>query len=159
MRKWNADGQADEDDEMDLDFSKPEENAGGSGALEAVDQSSWGTRTADGQFMLKDIGDEMNDILSEAKSKTSDTQAPSGIVGSSLGAIGGLFRNVVGGKTLTKEDLAKALKGMEDHLMKKNVAREAALRLCDSVERDLLGLKTGSFTSMQLNHTLSFLQI
>jgi signal recognition particle receptor subunit alpha len=68
-------------------------------------------------------------------------------VGSSLSAIGGLFRNVVGGKTLTKEDLDKAMKGMEDHLLRKNVAREAAIRLCEGVERELIGVKTGNFES------------
>ena len=64
-----------------------------------------------------------------------------------MGAIGGLFRNVVGGKTLTKEALAKPLKEMEQHLLRKNVALEAAVRLCESVERDLVGMKTPSFTS------------
>jgi signal recognition particle receptor subunit alpha len=64
-----------------------------------------------------------------------------------LSAIGGLFRNVVGGKTLTKEDLDKAMKGMEDHLLRKNVAREAAIRLCEGVERELIGVKTGNFES------------
>jgi signal recognition particle GTPase len=64
-----------------------------------------------------------------------------------MSAIGGLFRNVVGGKTLTKEDLDKAMKGMEDHLLRKNVAREAAIRLCEGVERELIGVKTGNFES------------
>jgi len=36
---------------------------------------------------------------------------------------------------------------MEEHLLKKNVAREAAVRLCDSVEQSLLGTKTSNFTS------------
>jgi signal recognition particle receptor subunit alpha len=48
---------------------------------------------------------------------------------------------------LTKEDLEKAMKGMEEHLLKKNVAREAALRLCEGVEKELIGVKTGSFES------------
>ena len=37
---------------------------------------------------------------------------------------------------------------MEDHLLNKNVAREAAVRLCESVERDLIGLKTSNFTTI-----------
>ena len=55
----------------------------------------------------------------------------------------------MGNKTLTKEDLEKPLKGIEDHLLKKNVALEAAVRLCQSVEHDLLGTKTGNFTSIE----------
>ncbi|PBP28297.1 SRP54-type protein [Diplocarpon rosae] len=85
----------------------------------------------------------------DAKKAEHTTAAATGIVGSSLSAIGGLFRNVVGGKTLTKEDLDKAMKGMEDHLLRKNVAREAAIRLCEGVERELIGVKTGNFESVQ----------
>jgi signal recognition particle receptor subunit alpha len=102
--------------------------------------------------MPKDIDDEMDAILASAKSKKESSE-PSGIVGSSLGAVSGLFRNIVGGKTLTKEDLAKPIKGIEEHLLKKNVAREAAVRLCDSVERDLIGMKTSSFTSECFSNT------
>lgn len=96
---------------------------------------------------MKDLDDQVNSILASADAKKGDASTSSGIFGSSLSAIGGLFRNVVGGKTLTKEDLDKAMKGMEDHLLKKNVAREAAVRLCEGVERELIGVKTGSFES------------
>jgi signal recognition particle receptor subunit alpha len=148
MRRWDADGNADEDDGTTLDYSAPTGTSGRAVAnVESGDQESWGTRTDKGEYMLKDIGHEMDAILSSANSKSATADETSGIVGSSLGAIGGLFRNVVGGKTLTKEDLVKPLKGMEDLLLKKNVAREAAVRLCDSVERDLIGMKTSSFTS------------
>ncbi|KAJ8610740.1 hypothetical protein MRB53_038382 [Persea americana] len=37
---------------------------------------------------------------------------------------------------------------MQNHLLEKNVAREAAERLCQSVEADLLNQKTASFTSI-----------
>jgi signal recognition particle receptor subunit alpha len=148
MRKWGADGFEDDGKDTNLDFSEQQkDDALASTKVEAVDSSSWGIRTADGKFMLKDIGEEMNEILGAANDKNAASQKSTGLVGSGLGAIGGLFRNVVGGKTLTKEDLENPLKGMEDHLMKKNVAREAAIRLCDSIERDLIGVKTNSFTS------------
>jgi len=54
----------------------------------------------------------------------------------------------VGGKVLTTEDLQQAMKGMEDHLLRKNVAREAAVRVCEGVEKELVGVKTGSFESI-----------
>lgn len=148
---------ADEEDDTVLDFSQggksndPSTDAGVSSGVESVSSTSWGTRTGQGQFVLKELDDEMDSIIQSANAKkaTSNTEAggSSGLVGSSLGAITGLFRNVVGGKTLTKEDLAKPLKGMEDHLLNKNVAREAAVRLCESVENDLVGKRTESFTS------------
>ncbi|KAE9380442.1 SRP54-domain-containing protein [Stipitochalara longipes BDJ] len=156
-RKWDADGLADEDSDTPLDYSAPANGATSgedeakerSGAVEEVDSKSWGSKTG-GRFVLKDLDDQVQSILASADAKKSDTAAaPTGLVGSSLSAIGGLFRNVVGGKILTKEDLDKAMKGMEDHLLRKNVAREAAIRLCEGVERELIGVKTGNFESVQ----------
>ncbi|KAH6854909.1 signal recognition particle, alpha subunit, N-terminal-domain-containing protein [Chaetomium sp. MPI-CAGE-AT-0009] len=153
-RKWDADGLADESDDVQLDYSIPSDggvDAGGRpGAVEEVDSSTWGARTK-GKFVLRDLGDEVHSILADADAKKNaetKTEGSSGLVGSSLSAIGGLFRNVVGGKTLTKQDLEKAMKGMEEHLLKKNVAREAAVRLCEGVEKELVGVKTGNFESI-----------
>jgi signal recognition particle receptor subunit alpha len=154
-RKWDADGMADEDDDVQLDYSAPaavtsdsEAEAGRRvGQVEEVDASTWGSNTK-GKFVLKDLGDEVHSILASAEAKNATkTDAPSGLVGSGLSAIGGLFRTVVGGKVLTKEDLEKTMKGMEEHLLKKNVAREAAVRLCEGVEKELVGVKTGNFES------------
>ncbi|KAK6607613.1 SRP54-type protein [Botrytis cinerea] len=142
-RKWDADGMADEDTTSGEDEARP-------GGVEGVEQTSWGSKTGKGQFVLKDLEDEVHSILDSANAKKAESSAPAaGLVGSSFSAIGGLFRNVVGGKTLTKEDLDKAMKGMEDHLLRKNVAREAAMRLCEGVERELIGVKTGNFESVQ----------
>ncbi|KAK4102951.1 SRP54-domain-containing protein [Parathielavia hyrcaniae] len=156
-RKWDADGLADERDDVQLDYSIPavtsdsEAEAGARpAAVEEVDASTWGSRTK-GKFVLRDLGDEVHSILADADAKknaAARTDAQSGIVGSSLSAIGGLFRNVVGGKVLTAQDLEKAMKGMEEHLLKKNVAREAAVRLCEGVEKELVGVKTGNFESI-----------
>lgn len=148
MRKWGADGFEDAGDDGTLDFSEQQSTDVATSRMQAIDSTTWGTRTADGQFHLKDIGDEMDEILSAAnQKKAAGEQQSTGLVSSGLGAIGGLFRNVVGGKVLTKADLDTPLRGMEDHLMKKNVAREAAVKLCDSIERDLVGVKTNNFTS------------
>jgi len=158
-RVWGEFGAEEEDSSMVLDYSQSDIRDEGSDgeALEEIKPETWGSRTGKGQFILKDLDLEMDQIISEqnAKRQPSTSSSGNGLVGSSLGAIGGLFRNVVGGKTLTEEDLTKPLKGMEDHLLKKNVAREAAVRLCESVKRDLVGLKTSSFTStycIRCNH-------
>lgn len=116
--------------------------------MEAVELSSWGLKTGKGQFVLKDLDDQVHSILSSADAKKADSTAePTGIVGSGVSAIGGLFRNIIGGKTLSKADLEKALKGTEDHLLRKNVAREAAIRICEGIERELIGIKTGNWES------------
>lgn len=152
-RKWDDDGlPTEEDDSVKLDYSgagADDAAVGRSSALEGVDSSTWGS-TTQGKFVLKDLGDEVHSILADAEAKkaTTKTQSSGGLVGSGLSAIGGLFRNVIGGKTLTKEDLDKAMKGMEDHLLKKNVAREAAVRLCEGVEKELVGVTTGNFESI-----------
>ena len=162
-RKWDADGFADEEDDIQLDYSvtqnpnplasDSEVEGARSTAAESVDAKSWGTTTSKGQFVLRDLDDEVHSILKSAEAKNaaaaakSEQQQRGGLVGSGLSTISGLFRNVIGGKTLTKADLEKAMKGMEDHLLRKNVAREAAIRLCEGVERELVGVKTGSFES------------
>ncbi|KAI1211814.1 SRP54-domain-containing protein [Annulohypoxylon truncatum] len=159
-RKWDADGFADEeDDSLQLDYSAAQnaltsdsevEAISRSTAVEGVDSSTWGTTTSKGQFVLKDLDDEVHSILklAEEKNTASKTETKGGLVGSGLNTISSLFRNVVGGKTLTQEDLDKAMKGMEDHLLRKNVAREAAVRLCEGVEKELIGVRTGSFESI-----------
>ncbi|KAI1495949.1 signal recognition particle, alpha subunit, N-terminal-domain-containing protein [Biscogniauxia marginata] len=158
-RKWDAEGFADEENDVQLDYSTTRnavtsdseaEVLGRSTAVQGVDSSSWGTTTSKGQFVLKDLGDEVDAILQSAEDKkaASSSESRGGLVGSGLSTISGLFRNVVGGKTLTKEDLDKAMKGMEDHLLRKNVAREAAIRLCEGVEKELVGVKTGSFETI-----------
>ncbi|KAL5604835.1 hypothetical protein BROUX41_001827 [Berkeleyomyces rouxiae] len=161
-RKWDADGLATEDDGVQLDYSAPTDSQatlGPSANLENPDASTWGTTTAKGQFVLRDLGDEVHDILASANSRKNekaeaeaDAQSRSrkgGLVGTGFGALSDMFRNVVGGKTMTEEGLNKAIKTMEEHLLKKNVAREATLRLCESVEKELVGSKTGTWESVQ----------
>lgn len=155
-RRWDADGLVDEDDEVTLDYSAISPNINGVegvktaelGEVENVDLKAVGTRTGKGEFILKDLDSEVHSILAGANAqKSGNNGTPAGVVGSSLSAITGLFRNIVGGKVLTKEDLDKSMKSMETHLLNKNVAREAAVRLCEGVERGLIGVKTGSFES------------
>lgn len=157
MRRWDVNGLMDEDDDVQLDYSAArtgntsgEDRDGGTGRpgpVNAIEQKSWGTKTTNGEFVLKDLDEEVHSMLSSANAKSTKETTPTGIVGSSLGTIGNLFRNVVGGKTLTKSDLEGPIKGMEEHLLKKNVAREAAISLCNEVERNLIGIKTGNFQS------------
>ncbi|KAI1758744.1 SRP54-domain-containing protein [Hypoxylon sp. FL1150] len=159
-RKWDADGFAvEEDDSLQLDYSVTQntltsdsevEATARPRALEETDSSTWGTTTSKGQFVLKDLGDEVHSILkaAEAKNTASNTGTTEGLVGRGFNTISSLFRNVVGGKTLTKADLDKTMQSMEEQLLQKNVAREAALRLCASVEKELIGTKTESFESI-----------
>ena len=161
MRKWDENGVAYDDDGEVLDFSVTSGADGGlvdgpaGTELDTMNADSYGTRTKAGQYVLKDLDDEVHSILKGADEKNAQTPSSnSGVLGSSFGAISGLFRNVIGGKTLTKEDLEKPMKGMEEHLLKKNVAREAAVHLCNSVEKELIGSKTSSFESTTTHYLL-----
>ena len=155
---------ADEDDGIILDYSagsqigaagEIDDNSLRPAAIDPIDVKSSGIRDVRGQFLLKDLDFEVHSILDGAdEKKLQSASQAGGVIGSSLGAISGLFRNVIGGKILSKGDLEKPMKGMEEHLLNKNVAREAAVRLCEGVQRELIGVKTGSFES----NITSFLQ-
>ena len=157
-RRWDADGfAADGDDDAVLDYSAPAVTSDSNGIDRNLDVNDvraedMGSRTGKGQFVLRDLDDEVDAIL--ASSKSQPTSAPntdtdsSGLLGTASSKISGLFRNVIGGRTLTKADLQQPLQQMQNHLLEKNVAREAADRLCSSVEADLLNQKTASFTSI-----------
>lgn len=140
---------ADEADDVNLDYSAADaETTGDTGARaapEAISQESWGTKNKQGQFVLKDLGDEVTNILKAADANKSETN---GTGASRFGAISGYFRNIVGGKTLTKEDLEQPLKSMEEHLINKNVARDAAVRLCRGIEAEMVGKRTAAFESI-----------
>ena len=158
-RRWDADGFAvDGDDDVVLDYSAPAATSQPQQGEDELDinevkSEQMGSRTGKGQFVLKDLDDEVDAILASSKSHQSTTapspiDSSSGLLNSASSRLTGLFRNVVGGKTLSKQDLAPALQEMQNHLLEKNVAREAAARLCSSVETDLLDQKTASFTSI-----------
>lgn len=155
MRKWTHDGMADEDDDSTvLDYSAVNPTSGGSSdeensamngsKLDYVNQEEWGKKTAGGEFVLKDLDEEVNALLQEADENDKAGKA----TGIGAGAFA-YFKNIVGGKVLTNNDLDKPLAGMLDHLLRKNVAREAALQVCDTVRKSLVGQKTGSFQSIE----------
>ena len=156
-RRWDADGfAADGDDDTVLDYSAPAATSNPATEereleLDEVKAENMGSRTGKGQFVLKDLDDEVDAILAESKDSRLAAQQenePSGLLGSASSRLTGLFRNVVGGKTLSKEDLKQPLQNMVNHLVEKNVAPEAAERLRQSVETDLLDQRTASFTSI-----------
>lgn len=156
-RKWNDYGLDDDSSEKVLDYSAPLDETTlqrghlgeRPGALEKIENSSWGSKDSSGKFVVMDLDDQVTAILASQNALKKDEKRPNGVMGTGLSTLTALFRNVVGGKILTSEDLEKSMKGMEDHLLKKNVAREAAVRLCNGVETELIGTKTGSFESVQ----------
>lgn len=144
LRKWGADGMAEVDTNEVLDYS----NANDSDNTQSFDESNeavgdlqnYGSSTKNGDFMLKELSSELTAILGDKQS--SETSQSSG------GAFS-FLRNIVGGKTMTEDVLKQTLTAMQDHLMKKNVAREVAEHLCNTVEKSLVGSKTQNWTSVE----------
>ena len=169
QRKW-VDNAPTEDDMANLDYSVVAPPSDGNGSLSEavlaslVDESSRGTRGKDGLYEVKDWeflnksgtgeSDDDDDMISRALNA-----APQGTLNgpsaAGQGYFGGLLSRLTGGKVLTKEDLTPALNGMKDHLMKKNVAREIADKVCESVGTGLEGKKVGGFKSMYYLYRLN----
>ncbi len=82
-----------------------------------------------------------------AKPAAGDEDAPIEEATTGLSALFSRLSTLTSTKTLTKEDLAPVLQEMEKHLMGKNVAKDIAEKLCDSVGSALVGKKLGGFTS------------
>ncbi|KAF5386774.1 hypothetical protein D9615_001663 [Tricholomella constricta] len=150
QRKW-GDEPVTESDMASLDFSLDKNEASngaiGSHDLQAlVDQSSLGTRTRDGLYEVKDWefskeGEADKFIANALQPGGAKAAAPSG----SLGTLGSLFARLTGSKVLSEQDLKPVLEGMKQHLMKKNVAKEIADKVCEGVGESLVGKKVGGF--------------
>ncbi|KAN0075341.1 SRP54-type protein, GTPase domain containing protein [Tylopilus felleus] len=148
-RKW-GDETPSESDMASLDFSLDKQSAGADGRptidlQSLVDEGSLGTRTRDGMYEVKDWDfgakdDETNDVVARALGTDTSKQSTS-----SLGSLGSLFARLTGSKVLTEDDLKPVLEGMKQHLMKKNVAKEIADKVCEGVGESLVGKKVGGF--------------
>ncbi|XP_043229344.1 signal recognition particle receptor subunit alpha-like isoform X1 [Amphibalanus amphitrite] len=61
------------------------------------------------------------------------------------GGVFGMFKSLVGSKTITKENVTPVLNQLKDHLVGKNVAADIAAKLCDSIALKLEGKVLGTF--------------
>ncbi|TFK67908.1 P-loop containing nucleoside triphosphate hydrolase protein [Pluteus cervinus] len=147
QRKW-GDGPASESDMALLDFSdQPKSDARTRDLQELIDEASVGIRTKEGMYEVKDwefssSSDNTADAITSAlssKATKSDSQP--------FGSLGNLIARITGSKVLTEEDLRPVLEGMKQHLMKKNVAKEIAEKVCEGVGESLIGQRVGGFQS------------
>ncbi|OLL26473.1 Signal recognition particle receptor subunit alpha [Neolecta irregularis DAH-3] len=142
MRKWAVDGamQDEDDDNKPLDFSEGNTSSiNTSSANQMVDHSrEWGS-TTNGEFVLKDLGED-DDFTASILDATADDKTIESF---------GFFKSFIGGKQISTESLQPALEKMREHLMKKNVAKGIADHLCESVEKILIDQKTGNFQTIK----------
>ncbi|EPQ28431.1 uncharacterized protein PFL1_04257 [Pseudozyma flocculosa PF-1] len=160
MRKWDGSRSYSAQDVSALDFSGQKVGTDSAGADDAggldtwVDEKSMGKKRSDGVYEIADVlEDDDDDDDDDDDEELDGAQAAKGgflsrfSTASSSGS--SLFSRLTGAKTLTKEDLKPALTAMASHLQSKNVASDVAQRLCDSVERNLVGKNLGSFGSVK----------
>jgi signal recognition particle receptor subunit alpha len=108
-----------------------------------VDQNQIG-QFQDGYYEVQDLGQDDDDDEFEEDDYNNDASAKN----NSESSIFSFFKNITGQKEITEQDLVPVLAKMKEHLINKNVAADIAAHLCDSVARNLVGQKTGSFKSM-----------
>ncbi|OWF52945.1 signal recognition particle receptor subunit alpha-like [Mizuhopecten yessoensis] len=89
--------------------------------------------------------EEYEEEINKASSSKGSTKSSAKSAGSGMFS---MFKNLIGSKTLTKEDLDTALEKMKDHLVAKNVASDIAVKLCDSVAAKLEGRVLGTFNTI-----------
>jgi len=151
QRKWGDEAPS-ESDMASLDFSYENINGSEAASLDLsalVDKGSLGIRTQDGLYEVKDWefskSSAADDVISRViQDGGGPSTKPSGASGS-LGALGSIFARLTGSKVLTEEDLKPVLEAMKQHLMKKNVARDIAEKVCEGVGEGLIGKKVGGF--------------
>jgi signal recognition particle receptor subunit alpha len=125
-RKWGEDGVYEADGNDILDFSSAPESAA---PLPPVNIDNLIGSSQSSKFEI----DDDDDIDNAPQTKSNRGW--------------GIFSNFVGGKVLTKDDLKDPLEQMHQFLLAKNVANEVSIHLCESVEKSLVGQKTGNFQS------------
>ncbi|OCB84184.1 P-loop containing nucleoside triphosphate hydrolase protein [Sanghuangporus baumii] len=157
QRKW-GDQEPTEADMEALDFSEERfaaqpDSGKGSASLDLaalVDKASLGTRGKDGLYEVKDWeftkGDDTSDFVSRTLAAQQQSQKAQS--NGSLGSLGSIFARLTGSKVLTESDLKPVLEGMKQHLMKKNVAKEIADKICEGVGEGLVGKKVGGFQTI-----------
>ncbi|AAS50287.2 AAL079Cp [Eremothecium gossypii ATCC 10895] len=144
-RRWNSNGMLDDSNVNadQLDFSPiPDDISTAPAEVTNVNQSDFGSRTEDGQFLIKEI----DNMLSQAKKDS--TRQPSS-AGAPAGVLGFLRKKWLGNKTIDEGDLHAILEKFKKHLIGKNVAPAAADYLTSRVSEQLVGLKTASWTSVE----------
>ncbi|QLL33426.1 hypothetical protein HG536_0E03370 [Torulaspora globosa] len=141
-RKWGRDGMMDEighSDPTKLDFS--EASSASSSNVALVDKESFGKRTVEGEFLIREI----DDLLVSQRDRVKSTAQAS----NTNAAFSFLKKHILGNKTISEEDLKSVLDKLQQKLISKNVAPEVARHLSQQVSKDLIGSKTANWTSVE----------
>ena len=160
MRKWgDTSSSVTAEDMASLDYSTPPPPSNGDSTPVVVDTESlvsaeaMGVRTSNGyevadwDYRREELPTE-EEILARATGKLDLSGEEEEAGGSKWTDV---FSRLTGKKTLTQEDLKPVLAEMERNLMDKNVAKDIAEKMCESVGAALVGKKLGGLTSKSKN--------
>ncbi|CEP63767.1 Signal recognition particle receptor subunit alpha LALA0_S09e02036g [Lachancea lanzarotensis] len=142
-RKWGRDGimedSSTQGDLSSLDFSAEGTPEVTPSAVSEVNEKAFGTRTENGEFLIKEI----DELLS--KNKRGSAEKPT----ASTGAFSFLQKHLLGNKSISQSDLTTVLEKLKQKLITKNVAPEAADHLASRVSQNLIGTTTANWTSVE----------
>ncbi|XP_063441443.1 signal recognition particle receptor subunit alpha-like [Mytilus trossulus] len=147
--KWEMAGT--NKDAVSLDYSSL--NGSGDATINGSMEEKHGTPSAEEQRWVGQMKGGLRD-LDEEESEDEEVEEEKGVQesvksGKSKKSSGmfSMFKNLVGSKTLTREDLQPALEKMKEHIIGKNVAADISVKLCDSVAAKLEGKVLGTFST------------
>ncbi|KAA1136597.1 hypothetical protein PGTUg99_036201 [Puccinia graminis f. sp. tritici] len=152
-RKWDN-GRITANDIAEYDFSEKDAHLDDSKTLSSnfIDKMSMGTRNQKGLYEVADFDRSRPDQKSE-EDKSQPTLFSKII--SSIPIFGGQKSGPI---TLREEDVKPMIEQIQLQLMKKNVAREIAVRICERIQVELIGQKLSdrSTTALKklINHSL-----
>ncbi|WWC92399.1 uncharacterized protein L201_007356 [Kwoniella dendrophila CBS 6074] len=156
MRKW-GDSKVSADDMAALDFSAPADTQAPVETEGLVSNDALGVRNASGAYEVADwdykrskeddlpseeeiLAKRTNNLALNNKNEEEKVETT---------AWSHMFSRLTGKKVLTQEDLLPVLAEMEKHLMSKNVAKDIAEKMCESVGAALVGKKLGGLNSVK----------
>jgi len=133
-RKWALQGN--EKDASNLDFSEAPDESQPRRPEFALDTGMLGTMAGN----LQDLEPEEE----ESSEEEEEEDAPA-VKQKKTGGVFSVFKNLVGNKTITAENIEPVLDQLRDLLVGKNVAADIAAKLCESVAIKLEGKVLGTF--------------
>ncbi|WVR08685.1 hypothetical protein IAU60_005743 [Kwoniella sp. DSM 27419] len=157
MRKW-GDSPVSAQDMAALDYSTPADESAPVATDGLVSSEALGTRNSSGAYEVADwnfrngAADDLpseEEILARATTQLSVSTAADQVETTKGSSWSNMLSRLTGNKVLTGEDLKPVLAEMEKHLMGKNVAKDIAEKMCDSVGTALVGKKLGGLSSIK----------
>lgn len=163
MRRW-GDTPVTAEDMAALDYSTPAPDSSANDTAHVdkeslISSEALGTRNDTGAYQVADWDfrrapassheslPSEEEIIARGTSRLSLNRPTDD--GSNQSSWTSMFSRLTGSKILTRNDLEPVLIEMEKHLMSKNVAKDIAEKLCNSVGAALVGKKLGGLNSVK----------